>query len=200
MTFCGRTRACARAKDSAREQIRFIHACVGGIVFYFETELKHTRGDKGSSLGFLQSRYLYDSVNGSQKWRQRDARDVTSLAIELPASTGTARLAVTSHLSTCLCASGKGAHHFLRYCFFIRGRPPTWPDTLVVRRACVQSCKHGHGYDPITGSECCASIIRSKIPTLIRPTMHVCGVNVPTGRSSDRFGRDTVIMRTSVSI
>lgn len=117
----------------------------------------------------------------------------------LPVRTGTVRPVVTSHLFDLSLRQQQRRAPCPTVLFCIRDWPPTWPDTLAVRRACVQSCTHGHGYDPITGPECCASIIRSRIPTLIRPTMHVCGVNIPTGRrSSDRFGRDTVIMRTRV--
>lgn len=61
--------------------------------------------------------------------------------IELPVRAGTVRFVVISHLSTCLRASGKGAHHCQRYCLvFVAGHPTG--QTPLSRGALV--CNHAH--------------------------------------------------------
>lgn len=145
-------------------------------------------GNKGLSLGIPQSRYTKvwaDPRNGDGGMRGMLPRLPSSCRCSPAQSDPSSFL----NFQLVFAPAAKGADHFLRYGFvFVPGRPPG--QTPLLYGALV--CRHAHtgmGMDPVTGPECCASIIRSNIPTSIRPTMPVCGVNA-------QQDSDTVMMRT----
>ena len=145
-------------------------------------------GSKGLPLHFSSLKYTIAGVKPT-KWTRRDGRDATYHPIQLPVRTGTVR-SVTSQFPTCLLRQRQRRAPLPAVLVLIRDRPaghlpvqsPFLCGTLV--------CCHAHtgmGMNPITGSESYATTIRWKLLTLIRPSMHVCGVDVQQWRPSRRF-------------
>lgn len=97
--------------------------------------------------------------------------------IELPVSTATVPFVVISHLSLVLAPAAKlRTNAYGIVSVFVTGHPPG--QTPLLRGALV--CSHaptGMDKDPVTRPECCASAIRSKVPTSIQTHYHECGVN-----------------------